>query len=84
MKLMLAAAAALSLGACAGLPGGDGSASGVLSVLREVAMDPNCAHTDRVSGNLGGLTGNNLNVFLERTCPARPDPPAGAPTPPPL
>lgn len=59
---------ALALAGCgtAGLGAGN---SDVIGTLKEIASDPRCAHTDRVSGNLGGLGGNNLNVFLERQCP---------------
>lgn len=64
--------AALALTACSTM--GTGNAD-VIGTLKEIASDPRCGHTDRISGNLGGLGGNNLNVFLERTCPA----PAAAP-----
>lgn len=47
---------------------------------KEIATDPHCGHTDRVQGNLGGVTGNNLAVFLERTCPAPAQTPVPAPT----
>ncbi|MGZ6016746.1 MAG: hypothetical protein ACXWKM_13480 [Phenylobacterium sp.] len=50
--------------------------------VKEIASDPNCGHTDRIQGNLGGVTGNNLAVYLERTCPARGSVTAPAPTPP--
>jgi len=89
MRLVLfASAAALALAGCQSIPTGGSDASGVMRVLHEIATDPNCAHTDRVSGNLGGLTGNNLNVFLERSCPAQPaqkpapSPPLSAGAPP--
>jgi hypothetical protein len=36
---------------------------------KQIASDPRCGHTDRVQGNLGGVTGNNLAVYLERVCP---------------
>lgn len=42
-----------------------------LDGVKELAQDPNCGHTDRIQGNLGGLGGNNLAVYLERTCPAK-------------
>jgi hypothetical protein len=57
-----------ALGGCASVSGG----SDLVSAVQQIASDPRCGHTDRISGNLGGLTGNNLNVFLERTCPAQP------------
>lgn len=44
----------------------------VVGAIKEIAKDPNCAHTDRLQGNLGGLSGNNLSVFVERVCPVRP------------
>lgn len=70
--------AATALSACATLPG-SGNAD-VVNAIKEIATDPNCGHTDRISGNLGGLSGNNLNLFLERTCPPRaPAAPASPP-----
>lgn len=68
MKHIAAALAALSLAGCGTLQPGQ---TDLVKAVQEIAADPNCGHTDRISGNLGGLTGNNLNVFLERTCPAR-------------
>lgn len=70
LSLVLALAATFALAACAGLPGGGGSDVG--AALKEIASDPRCGHVDRIQGNLGGLTGNNLSVFAERTCPAAP------------
>lgn len=52
------------------------SSTDIVGALKEIASDPRCGHTDRVSGNLGGFGGNNLNVFLERTCPVAPPEPA--------
>lgn len=63
------AAAALSLGACGTPLAGSKGQTDIVGALTTIASDPRCGHTDRISGNLGGLTGNNLNVFLERTCP---------------
>lgn len=70
MRTVLALTAAVALSGCGvpGIPGG--SNTDVLGALKEIASDPRCGHTDRISGNLGGFGGNNLNVFLERTCPA--------------
>ncbi len=65
-RTLIVLALAAGLSGCASMPGN----TDVIGTLKEIASDPRCAHTDRVSGNLGGLGGNNLNVFLERTCPA--------------
>ena len=65
MRLILIAALALS--GCA-----SANQTQLLDTLKAVASDPNCAHVDRIQGTLGGFTGNNLAVFLERTCPATP------------
>lgn len=70
-------AAAMMLGAC-GTTGGMNSTD-FLTAVKEIAQDPNCGHTDRIQGNLGGLGGNNLALYFERTCPAKgatPAPPA--------
>lgn len=61
--------AAIALSGCAGMTAGAGNTD-LIGTLKEIASDPRCAHVDRVSGNLGGLGGNNLNIYLERTCPA--------------
>ena len=71
MRLILACLAVLSLEGCSTTGSTD-----FATFLQQVASDPKCGHTDRVQGNLGGLTGNNLAVYLERTCPA----PAGTAT----
>jgi hypothetical protein len=75
---ILILALGLSLSACQTLggPKPDGVSNEWLAALKEIASDPRCAHTDRIQGNLGGLTGNNLSVFLERECPAQPQAPA--------
>lgn len=69
-RLLPLLAVGLLLSGCASMPGGAGNTD-VAAMLTEIAKDPNCGHTDRISGNLGGLGGNNLNVFLERTCAAK-------------
>ncbi|MBI1196751.1 MAG: hypothetical protein GC203_02705 [Phenylobacterium sp.] len=72
MKTILSLAACVamaSLGACNTLGSGQGGTD-LVGAVKEIASDPNCGHTDRVSGNLGGLGGNNLNVYLERSCPS--------------
>jgi hypothetical protein len=75
-----ACAAALGLSGCAMAGGGSNAALTQFNdTLGKIASDPRCGHTDRLQGNLGGLTGNNLSVFLERTCP--PATPAPAPGP---
>lgn len=63
MKHVLIVAAALCLTACA-------SNANFHEAITEIASDPRCGHVDRIQGNLGGFGGNNLSVFLERTCPA--------------
>lgn len=70
-QAIIVTALCLSLGGCSTLDTGGNSQ--LLEALQAMASDPNCGHTDRISGNLGGLSGNNLNIFLERQCPARPD-----------
>jgi hypothetical protein len=72
LRLFALATAAMGLTACgtALAPGGKGQTD-IVGALTTIASDPRCGHTDRISGNLGGLAGNNLNVFLERTCPPR-------------
>jgi hypothetical protein len=68
MRALLIAAAALA--AVVSLSGGSSTALNQFNAtLDKIATDPRCGHTDRLQGNLGGLTGNNLSVFLERTCP---------------
>jgi hypothetical protein len=73
MKITLLAGLALAcvlLSGCAGVTSlTGGSSSQLADTLKAIASDPNCGHTDRIQGNLGGLGGNNLNVYLERTCP---------------
>jgi hypothetical protein len=85
MKILIAlalSAAAACLAGCGTLTGGESSLDTFNQTLKELATDPRCGHTDRLQGNLGGLTGNNLSVYLERTCP--PAQGANAPaTPPP-
>lgn len=66
------ALAALGLTGCASA-GGAGLAQ-FNATLEKLASDPRCGHTDRLQGNLGGLTGNNLSVYLERTCPPQTEP----------
>lgn len=64
-------AAALAL-ACAPLAlSGCATAAGTTlsDAMKEIASDPRCGHTDRIQGNLGGLSANNLSLYLERTCP---------------
>jgi hypothetical protein len=66
------AVSAVGLSGCLGAGGLPGSGSGLTqfnATLDKLASDPRCGHTDRVQGNLGGLTGSNLAVFFERTCP---------------
>jgi hypothetical protein len=60
-----------ALTALAGLIGGCGSTNSAAfaDFAKQIATDPRCSHTDRVQGNLGGLSGNALAVYLERTCP---------------
>ncbi len=70
--LPIVCVAALALTGCAGLPGSGASNTDIVGALKEIASDPRCGHTDRLQGNLGGLGGNNLSVFLERTCPPAP------------
>lgn len=75
MKNLIVAAgvlvATLLMTACSPfLPQGSGSGGNeIIGALKEIASDPRCGHTDRIQGNLGGMGGNNLSVFLERTCP---------------
>jgi hypothetical protein len=73
MRALLIAAAALaavvSLSGCAAVGGSSTALNQFNATLDKIATDPRCGHTDRLQGNLGGLTGNNLSVFLERTCP---------------
>lgn len=68
MKPVLAACALLSLTACASVTGANQTEA--LKALQAIASDPNCGHTDRIQGDIGGL-GSGLHVFLERTCPAK-------------
>jgi hypothetical protein len=63
-RLAAPAALAASLGGCA-----VASSTAFADFAKQIATDPRCSHTDRVQGNLGGLTGNTLAVYLERTCP---------------
>jgi hypothetical protein len=63
--------ASLALTGCASMSGDSGKQ--LTDALQAMASDPNCGHTDRVQGDIGGL-GSGLHVFLERTCPARPSP----------
>ncbi len=82
MKIILAlalSAAAACLAGCGTLTGGPSGLETFNQTLEKLATDPRCGHTDRLQGNLGGLTGNNLSVYLERTCP-----PAQAPNAPPV
>ena len=65
MKVCIIVAAALALAACSTANG----AQQWEDLVTKIATDPRCGHTDRIQGNLGGLTGNNLAVFAERTCP---------------
>jgi hypothetical protein len=60
-----------ALTALAGLLGGCGSTNSpaFADFAKQIATDPRCSHTDRIQGNLGGLSGNALAVYLERTCP---------------
>lgn len=85
MKILLAlalSASAACLAGCGTLAGGGSSLDTFNQTLKELATDPRCGHTDRLQGNLGGLTGNNLSVYLERTCPAAMNPsPAAEPAP---
>lgn len=71
MKPVLIIVAGLALTGCAGLSNGQGA--DVVQAVQAIASDPRCGHVDRISGNIGGMGGNNLNVFLERTCPAAPE-----------
>jgi hypothetical protein len=66
-------ALSLSLGGCSSITGAPNQTD-VIGALKEIASDPRCGHVDRIQGNLGGLGGNNLSVFLERTCPPAPVP----------
>lgn len=63
------AAACLAVSGCAGV--NSASSTQLSDTLKAIASDPNCGHTDRVQGDIGGLS-SGLHVFLERTCPARP------------
>jgi hypothetical protein len=65
MRKAILALLSLPLAGCAGPSG-----AAYADFAKQIASDPKCGHTDRVQGNLGGLTGNNLAVYLERTCPA--------------
>lgn len=72
------ALASVAVSAC----GSTGSSASFADFAKTIAEDPRCGHIDRVQGNLGGLTGNNLAVYLERTCPAgTPPTPPTAPAP---
>ena len=73
MRALLIGLVALPLCACS-----TANTATFADFAKQIAQDPNCAHTDRVQGNLGGVTGNNLAVYLERSCPAK----AATPTPP--
>lgn len=55
-------------GQLGGVPGANGTTD-IVGALKEIASDPRCGHVDRIQGNLGGLTGNNLSIYFERTCP---------------
>lgn len=69
MKLFVVLAACVALSGCAGMPTAGATNTDVIGAIKEIASDPRCGHTDRLQGNLGGLGGNNLSLFLERTCP---------------
>jgi hypothetical protein len=62
--------ALLLAGACVALCGcSTANSQSFADFAKQIASDPRCGHTDRVQGNLGGVTGNNLAVYLERVCP---------------
>jgi hypothetical protein len=71
MKTIVILAACVALSGCSSLTGAPNQTD-VIGALKEIASDPRCGHVDRIQGNLGGLGGNNLSVFLERTCPPAP------------
>lgn len=52
------------------------TSANLAAAMKEIASDPRCGHVDRITGNLGGLSANSLNVFLERTCPPQTQVPA--------
>jgi hypothetical protein len=79
MKKIAIVVLALSLTACAST-----DTSSFLDLVKTAAQDPRCGHTDRIQGNLGGIGGNNLAVYFERSCPAPPQvvqPVTGEPQP---
>lgn len=69
-----ACALALALSGCSTTSG-----SSISDAIKEIASDPRCGHIDRIQGNLGGLSANNLSLFLERTCPPAPAVAIGVP-----
>lgn len=76
MRALLVLAIGAALTGCSST-----SSASFADFAKAIASDPRCGHVDRVQGNLGGLGGNNLAVYLERTCPAgtTPTPPVTAP-----
>jgi hypothetical protein len=73
-RLAALTALAATLAGCAGA-----NSAAFADFAKQIATDPRCGHTDRVQGNLGGVSGNNLAVFLERTCPPAGSVAKGAP-----